>query len=145
MEIIFDDNLITGNATIDSQHKELIDRIAEFVRVCENGEGKVNAIKMLDYLDEYTDFHFTAEEELQKKAGYPDYDNHHKKHEEFKETIKELTEYLEELEGPNKDFVDKVKTEVVDWLFRHIKAADRSVAEYINLHNNPDIVQDYIT
>ena len=140
MEIIFDDNLITGNATIDSQHKELIDRIAEFVRVCENGEGKVKAIKMLDYLDEYTDFHFTAEEELQKKAGYPDYDNHHKKHEEFKETIKELTEYLEELEGPNKDFVDKVKTEVVDWLFRHIKAADRSVAEYINLHNNPDIV-----
>ena len=59
---------------------------------------------------------------------------------DVKETIKELTEYLEELEGPNKDFVDKVKTEVVDWLFRHIKAADRSVAEYINLHNNPDIV-----
>ena len=84
--------------------------------------------------------HIKRLEELQKKAGYPDYENHHKKHEEFKETIKELTEYLEELEGPNKDFVDKVKTEVVDWLFRHIKAADRSVAEYINLHNNPDIV-----
>ena len=140
MLIEFDDTLVTGNSTIDEQHKELIMRIGNLISACEEGDGKVNAIKMLDYLDEYTNFHFTAEEELQKEAGYPDYENHHKKHEEFKETIKELTEYLEELEGPNKDFVDKVKTEVVDWLFRHIKAADRSVAEYINLHNNPDIV-----
>ena len=71
MELVFDDNLITGNATIDSQHKELIDRIAEFVRVCENGEGKVKAIKMLDYLDEYTNFHFSAEEDLQKEIVIP--------------------------------------------------------------------------
>ena len=140
MTIEFDDTLVTKNELIDSQHKELISRIKQFVDSCEESGGKLKAIKMLDYLDEYTNSHFTAEEELQKEAGYPDYDNHHKKHEEFKETIKELTEYLEELEGPNKDFVDKVKTEVVDWLFRHIKAADRSVAEYINLHNNPDIV-----
>ena len=36
--------------------------------------------------------------------------------------------------------VEKVKDQVIDWLFRHIKSADRSVAEYINLHNNADIV-----
>ena len=31
MNITFDDNLITGNKTIDSQHQELIDRIRQFV------------------------------------------------------------------------------------------------------------------
>ena len=67
--ITFDDNLITGNDTIDTQHEELINRIQQFVAVCESGDGKVKAIKMLDYLDEYTNFHFQAEEELQKK--YP--------------------------------------------------------------------------
>lgn len=140
MLIEFDDSLITGNDTIDTQHRELIKKIGDLVASCENGDGKVKAIQMLDYLEEYTNFHFSAEEELQKKSGYPDYDNHRSKHEEFKHTIKELFEYLDELEGPNRDFVEKVQTQVVDWLFKHIKSADRSVAEYINLHNNPDVL-----
>jgi len=137
MELIFDDELITGNSTIDTQHKELIDRIAEFLRVCENGEGKVKAIKMLDYLDEYTNFHFSAEEELQKKVNYPELPQHHEKHEEFKKTIQTLYDFLEEHEGPNDAFVTLVQDKVVDWLFKHIKIADRSVAEYIFLVENP--------
>jgi hemeryth_dom: hemerythrin-like metal-binding domain len=66
LNITFDDNLVTGNETIDTQHKELIDRIQNFVTACQNGDSKVKAIKMLDYLDEYTDFHFKEEEKLQE-------------------------------------------------------------------------------
>ena len=84
LNITFDDNLVTGNNTIDTQHKELINRIRNFVVACQNGDSKVKAIKMLDYLDEYTDFHFKEEEELQEKAGYPERGKHHEKHEEFK-------------------------------------------------------------
>lgn len=38
MTITFDNNLITGNETIDTQHKELIDRIQQFVTACESGD-----------------------------------------------------------------------------------------------------------
>ena len=86
--ITFDDNLLTGNKTIDAQHKELIERIRNFVVACQNGDSKVKAIKMLDYLDEYTDFHFKEEEALQEKAGYPERDRHHEKHEEFKKRFR---------------------------------------------------------
>ena len=48
LNITFDDNLVTGNNTIDTQHKELIDRIRNFVVACQNGDSKVKAIKMLD-------------------------------------------------------------------------------------------------
>ena len=94
MTITFDNNLITGNETIDTQHKELIDRIQQFVTACESGDGKIKAIKMLDYLDAYTDFHFKEEETLQEKVAYPELVNHHAKHEEFKKTIQELYEYF---------------------------------------------------
>ena len=94
MNITFDDNLITGNKTIDSQHQELIDRIRQFVAACESGDSKIKAIKMLDYLDEYTNFHFQEEEELQKKVSYPEFSGHHAKHEEFKTSIQELYDYL---------------------------------------------------
>ena len=97
--ITFDDNLLTGNKTIDAQHKELIERIRNFVVACQNGDSKVKAIKMLDYLDEYTDFHFKEEEALQEKVGYPERDRHHEKHEEFKKTIQEFMNIFVILKG----------------------------------------------
>ena len=138
MNITFDDNLITGNKTIDSQHQELIDRIRQFVAACESGDSKIKAIKMLDYLDEYTNFHFQEEEELQKKVSYPEFSGHHAKHEEFKTSIQELYDYLNENEGPDDQFIEQVKRNVVDWLLQHIKTFDRSVAEYIHLHDNSE-------
>lgn len=39
LNITFDDNLITGNKTIDTQHKELIERIQNFVTACQNGRS----------------------------------------------------------------------------------------------------------
>lgn len=138
MNITFDDSLITGNKTIDFQHQELIDRIRQFVAACESGDSKIKAIKMLDYLDEYTNFHFQEEEELQKKVSYPEISSHHAKHEEFKTSIQELYDYLNENEGPDDQFIEQVKRNVVDWLFQHIKTFDRSVAEYIHLHDNSE-------
>ena len=132
--ITFDDNLITGNKTIDEQHKELIDRIQQFVSACESEDARVKAIKMLDYLDEYTEFHFKEEEKLQKDVDYPGLEEHIKKHEEFRHTVKVLYDYLDENEGPDEKFMEQVKINVIDWLFGHIKTFDRSVAEYINIY-----------
>ena len=136
--ITFDDNLLTGNKTIDAQHKELIERIRSFAFACQNGDSKVKAVKMLDYLDEYTNFHFNEEEELQKKVDYPELDKHHQKHEEFKKTIQDLYEYLNDFEGPTDQFSELIKKNVIDWLFGHIKTFDRSVAEFIFMRENPD-------
>ena len=138
MELVFDDNLITGNELIDTQHKELISRISRVVASCEAGEqNKVQAIKMLDYMMDYTEFHFAEEEKLQESVGYPELAKHREKHEEFKKTVSDLENMLEESEGPTDAFVNQVKTKVVDWILYHIKAFDRSVAEYITINEKP--------
>lgn len=59
MRAEFTDDLITGNELIDSQHEELIGRINKLLDSCEAGEGKISAIKMLDYLAKYTDTQHT--------------------------------------------------------------------------------------
>lgn len=138
MNITFDANLVTGNQTIDDQHKELIKRIQDFFHACQKGDSRVKAIKMLDYLDEYTEFHFGEEEKLQKEAGYPELAKHQEKHEEFRKTIQGLYDYLNEYEGPNEQFVKLVQERVVEWLFGHIKTFDRSVAEFIHMRENVD-------
>ena len=138
MRAEFDETLVTGNELIDSQHKELIERINLLLKSCEDAQGKVKAVKMLDYLLDYTEFHFSAEEKLQEEISYPGLKEHREKHEEFKSAVKELQEMLEEEEGPTETFVAQVQKNVVDWLFTHIKGLDRSVAEYKFLTSNAD-------
>ena len=96
MRAEFDETLVTGNELIDSQHKELIERINLLLKSCEDAQGKVKAVKMLDYLLDYTEFHFSAEEKLQEEISYPGLKEHREKHEEFKSAVKELQEMLEE-------------------------------------------------
>ncbi len=136
----FTDDLITGNKTIDGQHRELIQRINSLLTSCEECPSRSEAVKLLNYLADYTDYHFREEEGLQKAVGYPGLAEHVKKHEELRQAVQELHEMLEEEEGPSDAFVKQVNEKVRDWLYYHIQTFDRSVAEYIFLHDNTERV-----
>ena len=138
LNITFDDNLVTGNETIDTQHKELIDRIQNFVTACQNGNSKVKESKCWIIWMNILTFISKKRKKLQEKSGYPERENHHEKHEEFKKTIQELHEYLQDYEGPTDRFSELVQKNVIDWLFGHIKTYDRSVAKFIFMKQNPD-------
>ena len=120
MRAEFDESLVTGNEMIDTQHKELIDKINKLLDSCETSKEKVVAVKTLDYLADYTEFHFGEEEKLQESINYPAIAEHKK----------DLYNMLEEEEGPSEAFVEQVNKNVIEWLYRHIKGFDRSVAEY---------------
>ena len=132
----FSEDLITGNEMIDSQHQELIDKINNLLNSCEKGNDKLSAIKMLDYLADYTDYHFTAEEQLQKEIQYPGFEKHKAQHREFEQTIADLYEMLQEEEGPSEALVEKVQENIVKWLYVHIQGFDRSVAEFKFMREN---------
>ena len=136
----FDISLVSGNDEIDGQHKEWIDRINKLLECSENGGGKIEAIKMLEYMADYAEFHFAAEEKLQEDVDYPALDEHKEKHNEFRRVVDELHEMLEEEEGPSDRFVEAVKKNVVEWLYTHIRTFDCSVATYINMKLHPDLV-----
>ena len=131
MKIVFDESLYTGNELIDNEHKELIERANKLMESCEKGTEKLTAVKTLDFLMDYTDFHFKAEEKLQEECGYPLLDAHKAQHAKFVKAVDELREMLEEEEGPSEAFVEAVKKNVVDWLLNHIQVWDKQIAEFI--------------
>ena len=93
---------------------------------------------MLDYLDEYTNFHFQEEEELQKKVSYPELPHIMPNMKNSRNPFRNYMIILMKTKGPDDQFIEQVKRNVVDWLFQHIKTFDRSVAEYIHLHDNSE-------
>ena len=138
MSVTFDKSLETGNELIDQQHKELIDRVNKLLESCYMGTEKRTAIQTLNFLLDYTEFHFKAEEQLQEEAGYPGIEAHKEQHQTFVKAVHELLDMLEEEEGPTDAFVEKVSEKVRDWLYYHIQTFDRSVAEYKFMRNNAE-------
>ena len=91
MKAEFTSNLVTGNKTIDEQHKELISKINDLLDAVETSQGQATAMRMLNFLNDYVVYHFEAEENLQKEVGYPGLADHQKQHESLKQTVADLT------------------------------------------------------
>ena len=140
MRAEFDDSLVTGNEMIDSQHKELIGKINGLLGSCELGKDKIAAVKTLEYLADYTEFHFGEEEKLQEEIEYPGIKEHKAEHKKLIQVAEELHEMLEEEEGPTAAFVEQVNKNVIEWLYKHIKGFDRSVAEFKNMRGNSEML-----
>ncbi|WOC32134.1 MULTISPECIES: bacteriohemerythrin [Caproicibacterium] len=123
-------DLETGNATIDSEHKELIQAVNTLLEACAKGKGRAEIQDTLRFLKDYVSRHFSHEEKLQLESQYPDYANHKRYHEGFKKTVQEIaTEY--EQGGATIPLVAKVNQSIAGWLLNHIKREDVKVAAHI--------------
>lgn len=126
----FTKELETGNALIDSQHRQLIEAINRLLEACGQGKGRAHIKETMDFLQQYTAKHFADEEALQLQYEYPDYVSHKNYHEWFKKTVKELAGELEEM-GPTVVMVGKVNASIAGWLVNHIRREDTKVAAHI--------------
>ena len=127
-------SLYTRNEVVDVQHKELIKRINDLYAALASEDEATRAAKAeetLNFLAEYTVFHFASEEELMQNAKYPLFTEHKAKHDAFVETVKGLHADLV-AGGPTDAFAEKVEEEVTNWLINHIKGTDMQAIEWIN-------------
>lgn len=131
MNVTFDKSLETGNSLIDQQHQELIGRVNKLLESIEKGTEKRTAIETLNFLLDYTVFHFEEEEQLQKESGFPGYELHKAQHDGFVQSVRELLEMLEEEEGPTDAFVSAVNKNITQWLVNHIQIQDKAVAAFV--------------
>lgn len=130
MAYSWDKSLETGNLTIDTQHKSLINAINNLLEACSQGKGRVEVSKTLDFLQNYVIKHFADEEKLQLQSSYPDYKSHKNKHEDFKKVVNDIVEEFKK-SGATIQLVAKVNTSVGGWLINHIKSEDKKVAAHI--------------
>ena len=130
MAYMWSKDLETGNMLIDTQHKELIKAINDLLQACSAGKGRTEIEKTTKFLFDYTTKHFGDEERLQMQYRYPDMVNHKRYHEEFKRTVKDLSDQLNK-DGPTVALVGKVNNSIAGWLINHIKVQDVKVAAHI--------------
>jgi len=124
------EDLSTGSAAIDDQHKELFKRINALLEACRQGKGKTEVSKVIQFLGEYVVTHFSAEEQYMEAHRYPEFAKHKALHLEFMENFRELKRELDE-EGPGVHLVVKTNQMVVQWLLHHIRKVDRALGTFL--------------
>ena len=129
-KIEWDDSLSVGIDLIDDQHKMLIERLGNLSKAVESRQGAQLIMKSLDFLVDYTDFHFSTEEKHMLEQNYKGLDFHKKQHEEFKNSINHLVEDFEE-EGATRALATSINFFLMNWLINHIKGVDVAFGKFL--------------
>jgi hemerythrin len=122
--------LATGIELVDTQHKMLLEKLNDISEAIEKQQGTDVIIKTLDFMMDYTDFHFTDEEKHMKEHKYPRIDYHKKMHQEFVDTLNTMiTEFKED--GATERLAESVNIYLFNWLVTHIKGVDGAYGKYL--------------
>ena len=111
------------NGQIDADHKELIaiaNRILEMNKPSQDAEELKSIVRELY---DYVKHHFTQEEEIMERLGYPKLEEHHEKHEII---IRDMNHFISSAQNISSIFVN-FRRLVNKWVINHIMEEDKKI------------------
>jgi hemerythrin-like metal-binding protein len=110
-----------GVLSIDEQHRGLLDIINRLHGVMKRGGAVVELQGVLGELVAYTRYHFSHEEQMMERCGYPELAEHKSKHSAL---VGQVEAFQRELVGGRATVSLQLMTFLKDWLSKHILETD---------------------
>lgn len=131
--MIWKDKYKLGVKLIDEQHKELFEKVTNFVEVVRKPipwEEKLESInETLDFMKNYVVTHFRDEEAFQKKIGYAGYEAHKKVHDDMVKFVLDTeAKYIND--GYNEQLMQQFAGKLLAWLINHVLSDDQKIAAF---------------
>ena len=124
MPIEWDDaKLGTGLPDIDEQHKEWLRRFNQFDAAVTSGKAADVIFSTLAFLVQYTETHFSHEEDRMQACACPALDENRRAHDQFRARLDEMLSWLEQTRPTSVEVV-VLQQELDDWLTNHICTID---------------------
>ena len=119
-----------GITKIDTQHRELIERLNAVIKMGAGAVSKEETDKTFKMLSEYVAKHFGDEENLMKQHNFPKIDWHKEQHKLYVQNINNLKKEFD-ANGPSAKFTLDLNNALINWIVRHIKSADIELGKYL--------------
>ena len=114
---------------IDKQHRILIDTLNELYEAMLARKSDEILSETIKTLVNYTDFHFSFEENYMRTYNYADYPEHKKAHDNFVARVKDFQQQLAE----GKLMLSmEIMNFLKDWLKNHIMVTDKKYSSFFN-------------
>lgn len=129
--ITWSDAYSVGVGAMDEQHKGLVKALNELHAAMIEGKHKDATGPLLDRLLDYTRSHFSAEEQLLRRAKYPGTADQESMHKSLTGQVEKFIERHRKGEiALNVDLLTFLR----DWLLNHIQKSDRDYGPWLNQH-----------
>lgn len=129
--LAFTEKYFTGIALIDEEHRRLFEIIAQANTLIKEEllhDKYDEIVNILNQLREYTQVHFSDEEEYMKHIDYPLLPAQKRAHEAFVEKLSEIN--LEEVDENQQSYLEELMEYLAGWLINHILKADKLIGEF---------------
>jgi hemerythrin-like metal-binding protein len=128
--INWSDKMSVGVASLDEEHKKLVDLLNELHDGIQAGKAYGVLAHVLDALVSYTANHFKHEEELFARTGYPASTEHKREHDHLTGQVMDIQSKLKS--GDRETLSYEVVNFLKNWLFNHIQGSDKFYGPYLN-------------
>jgi hemerythrin len=116
--------------SIDEQHQKLFEMTYDLHMAIESGTSE-KALESLNFLLDYTRYHFETEEKLLEQYHYPELELHRIEHESLLEEVLTLQERAHKGETAMSQEVIKF---ILNWIVNHILTEDRRYSVFLSKH-----------
>lgn len=120
---------VLGIEDIDFQHHFFLNLINRLSKEFEATDDLVYRAALLSELNAYVRFHFISEENMMRRADYPDFEAHRRHHRELIDILS-YKENLLEINLSEKESEDIINF-LVDWFFCHTACEDKLFADFL--------------
>ncbi|MEI8395430.1 MAG: bacteriohemerythrin [Rhodospirillaceae bacterium] len=127
-----------GVESLDADHRRMFDMLNELFDTVAEGTESVLLPSLFDRLVDYTLNHFTREEGLMERGGFPDLKNHKEEHALLTARVFELRGRF--LGGSVKNLNLELLVLFKTWLTSHIRVTDMRYKPYVM---SSDAVRDW--
>lgn len=117
-----------GIESIDHDHKKLLGMINQLQAAAHYKTDDDMVENVLNELLDYTQYHFSREENMMQQCNYPGLDNHKRQHAAM---IAQVNKYIKEYRVDKTRTIEDVAVYLKTWLVNHINGSDQSYAPYL--------------
>jgi hemerythrin len=122
------DEFKLGIASVDEEHKEMIDLINETYNCHQDHKSRVTVLDFLGEIYARISSHFALEEKLMKEQGYDEYLEHKQDHEDL---LDEICEFMDDYDREKPFDEEALGNFLENWFVAHFKSKDSRLHKYL--------------
>ena len=126
--ITWTEEYVTGIASIDDQHRHLVDLVNKFEEASRRGRGSRVMSDILNDLVGYTQEHFSHEERIMAESGFPATASHIALH---RQLLQKVERFQHEFEHEGQRVTEEVRDLLRYWITTHILQDDMAYARHV--------------
>ncbi len=127
--IRWQDSLMIGVASVDSDHQVLVSLLNQLAETREEGQARDVVGSVLNVMIEYAVDHFDHEEGAMASCGHPGLAEHQQQH---RRMIARLQNFRQQYEDGRHTAVDELLQFLKNWLVEHIIAEDTHSGPWVD-------------